>query len=86
MDTNYREFYKEDAVMEVNVNNHIRDGLNRLESFLQIIKSTHPSSLKSITNELSKKFEISENTPKIEKKNQGRTAASIERTLAGYVT
>jgi len=69
MDTNYREFYNEDAIMEVNINNHISDELNRLEFFLQTIKSTHPSSFNLITTELSKKFEISEYTPKIEKKN-----------------
>ncbi|MHA2224823.1 MAG: L-2-amino-thiazoline-4-carboxylic acid hydrolase [Candidatus Hodarchaeales archaeon] len=66
MDTNYKEFYDEDAIIEVNISKHISEGPNRLESFIQTVKSTHPSSLDIVIDELSNRFKSSEYTPKSE--------------------
>jgi len=56
MKSSYKEYYREDAEIEVKIIEHITTRLKRVNSFLKMVKKTHPEAINGIIDTLEEKF------------------------------
>jgi hypothetical protein len=56
MEIHYKEFYNENANIEVKLEEHITNGLKRIDFFLQMVEKSHPDELNQVTQTIGAKL------------------------------
>ena len=56
MKSSFKEYYCEDAFIEINIDEHIATILKKVNSFLDTVKTSHPEEIDRIIDTLEEKF------------------------------
>ncbi len=56
MKSSFKEYYDEDAFIEINIDEHLATILKKVNSFLDTVKTSHPEEIDRIIDTLKEKF------------------------------